>query len=100
MAEANLEKIHRLVLRDRWRLGSHVQDKIEVGEFAREEIKCVLLNGEIRRVQPDEQQVAVDGNKYVILGRAPSGLPLKTVGKIIRGEDEQEYFLISVYVSK
>ncbi len=52
------------------------------------------------RVQRDEKKVAVDGNKYVIRGRAPSGLPLETVGKIIKGEDGQEYFLISVYEAK
>ena len=100
MADAKLEKIQRLVLCDRWRLASHVLDEIEVGEVAKDEIQHALLNGEIRRVQRDEKKVAVDGNKYVIRGRAPSGLPLETVGKIIKGEDGQEYFLISVYVSK
>ena len=100
MADAKLEKILRLVLRDRWRLGSHALDKIEVGEVARGEIQHALLNGKIERVQRDEKKVAVDGRKYVICGRAPSGLPLETVGKIIKGEDGQEYFLISVYEVK
>ena len=100
MAEANLEKIKRLVELDRWWPGSHVLNKIKVGEVARKEIRHALLNGEITRVQRDEQQVAVDGNKYVILGRAPSGLPLETVGKIIEREDGHKYFLISVYASK
>lgn len=100
MADAKLEKIQRLVLRDRWRLGSHVLGKIEVGEVAKGEIQHALLNGEIRRVQRDEKKVAVDGKKYVIRGRAPSGLPLETVGKIIKDEDGQEYYLISVYASK
>ena len=100
MADARLEKIQWLVLRDRWRLASHVLDKIEVGEVALRDIEHAILGGRIRDVRRDEQNVAVDGNKYVIRGRAPSGLPLETVGKIIKDEDGQEYFLISVYESK
>ena len=100
MADAKLEKIQRLVLRDRWRLASHVLDKIEVGEVALRDIKHAILSGNIRDVRPDEEKVAVDGKKYVIRGRAPSGLPLETAGKIIKGEDGQEYFVISVYVSE
>ncbi len=100
MADAKLEKIQRLVLRDQWRLASHILEKIEVGEVALRDIEHAILRGKISDVRPDEQKVAVDGKKYVICGRARSGLPLETVGKIIRGEDAQEYFLISVYVSK
>ena len=100
MADAKLEKIQRLVLCDRWRLSSHALEKIEVGEVAKGQIQHALLNGEIRCVQRDEKKVAVDGNKYVIRGPAPSGLLLETVGKIIKGEDGNEYFLISVYGSK
>ncbi|MHC4698804.1 MAG: hypothetical protein ACYTFA_18915 [Planctomycetota bacterium] len=100
MPDANLEKIQRLVRCHQWRLSSHVLEKIEVGVVARGEIRHALLNGKIKRVQRDEEKVAVDGKKYVIRGRAPSGLPLETVGKIIEGGDGKEYFLISVYEGK
>lgn len=100
MADAKLKKIHCLVLRDRWRLASHVLDEIEVGEVALRDIEHAILSGKIIDVRRDELKVAVDGKKYLILGRAPSGLPLETVGKIIQGEDGLEYFLISVYARR
>ena len=69
MADAKLEKILRLVLRDRWRLGSHALDKIEVGEVARGEIQHALLNGKIERVQRDEKKVAQVGFRSKPLAR-------------------------------
>jgi len=81
-------------------VSSHVMDGIESGEVERRDIKHAILNARLVETMRDEMKVAVDGNKYVLRGRARSGLPLETVGKIIQGVDEHEYFLISVYVSK
>ena len=100
MPDATLEKIKRLVRSGWWSFGTHVREGLERGEFERRDIENSIESGKIRRVQRDEQKAAIDGNKYVIVGRSHNGLPFETVGKIVSLDEERQYFVCTAYRRK
>ncbi len=63
--------IQKLVWRSKYYICeySHVFNDIADGEFSMEDIKNSIMYGQIRRIQRDEREEAVDGKKYTIFGQ-------------------------------
>lgn len=100
MRDRRLAKIRNLIRRLQWRVSGRLLRKLETGEVHEEDAVVSVMNGHIRETRDDEEATAVDDRKYVITGRDRAGLPFESVGKIIEGEQGQEYFFITAYARR
>ena len=100
MVDKRLQQIQLLILCRQWTISRHVLADIENGEFDEKDIETSIMSGWIDHSQKDEMQAAVDGRKYIIIGKSYSGLPFETVGKIVEGIQGEEYFVITAFKRK
>ncbi len=92
------ERIRLLVRSEQYHLSGHVvNDKIAQHDYLVEDIVDSILSGTIDKVERDERGVSVDGKKYTILGRTRDGLLHYTVGKIVSADDDELYYVITIY---
>jgi hypothetical protein len=94
-----LAQIQDLIRRHQYKLTEHANEPLRDGELDRNDIECSIQNGVISKIQKDEMKQAYDGKKYTITGPTYSGLPISTVGKIVRDEDGEDYILITAYIN-
>lgn len=92
--------IKELVDAESWDFGHHVLSHLKDGEYSEADLKHCVLTGTIHKREKDEYGEAVDGNKYTIVGQAVAGYPFYVVGKILRGEEGQYFFLITAHRAK
>ena len=76
-----------------------VRDFIADGRYGTNDLRsCVLTANDIHKIETDELEVAVDGNKYVIFGRDTFGNPFYACGKIVLGADSRRlYFFVTAH---
>ncbi len=92
------ERISLLVRSGQYHLSEHVvNEKIAPNDYLVEDIEDSILSGSIVKSERDEVGVSVDGKKYTILGQTRDGLSLYTVGKIVRDDEGELYFVITIY---
>ncbi len=93
-----LRTIKALIAARRYHYSNTVRDFIEEGDFSEEDLeRCILSATEIQKAEEDELGLAIDGQKYTILGADTLGQSFYTRGKIIRNEQEQLYFFITAH---
>ena len=92
------ERIRLLVRSGHYHLSAHVVNgKIAQNDYLVEDVVDSILSGTIDKVGRDEVGGSVDGKKYTILGQTRDGIFLYTVGKIVRADDGELYFVITIY---
>lgn len=92
-----LDKIRKLILRDRYELTGHALEGVADNLFSEEDIECAVLHGEIRKCEDDERSEAVDGKKYTICGCGDSCQEFEVVGKIVKDEMGRLFLVITAY---
>ena len=93
-----LEVIKRLVLAGDYDYSNKVRTFIEDGSFGEVDLEyCIRSATEINKTENDELKKAIDGKKYVILGRDTFGSLFYTCGKIIKGAGGHIYFFITAH---
>jgi hypothetical protein len=90
-------KIRQLIRGGRYHLSSHAYNKIAENEFLLEDVVHALLTGSVQSIRADELGAAVDGKKYIMFGHTTHGVLVGTVGKILRTDDGQLYFVITIF---
>jgi len=91
-----LKQIQSLVSDLRYNYSNHIRVRIEAGEFGEEDLEhCIRTAKSIYKVEWDELKTAVDGKKYVILGKDTYGCLFYTCGKVIKDEEGKLYFFIT-----
>ncbi len=93
-----LEEIKQLVAQGRYQYSKKVQDLIEEGFFAPEDmVHCILSAIQIYKKERDELGEAVHRMKYVILGKDTHGQLFYTAGKVRQSPDGYLYFYITAH---
>jgi hypothetical protein len=93
-----LREIQRLVDHGQYRYSQKVEDLMEDGAFDTDDLEyCILSAPSIYKRERDELGNAIDGMKYVILGRDRSGRPFYTVGKMLRSHRGRVYFFLTAH---
>ncbi len=93
-----LTEIKRLIRRRRYHYSQKIRDLIEDGFFEEEDMEqCILSATRIHKKERDELGQAVDGMKYVILGKDTYGQPFYTAGKVLSDADGRIYFYITAH---
>jgi hypothetical protein len=93
-----LREIQRLVDHGQYRYSRKVEELIEDGYIDEDDLEhCILSAQRIAKRQRDELGQAIDGMKYVILGRDTHGRPFYTVGKMLRAPRGRLYFFITAH---
>jgi len=95
-----LPLIRELVGARSWDFSLHVYERLDAGDYTEADLQRCALTGTIHKREKDEYGEAVDGNKYTIVGQAVAGYPFYVVGKILRGEEGQYFFLITAHTAK
>jgi hypothetical protein len=94
----SLGEIQQLVAERRYKYSKKVREFIEEGFFEEEDlVHCILSAKNIHKKERDELKQAVDGMKYVIIGRDTLGQLFYTVGKVIKGPQGIFYFYITAH---
>lgn len=93
-----LKEIKQLIVRKKYDYSQKVRDSIEDGFFEEEDMEqCILSATRIYKKEKDELGQAVDGMKYVILGKDTHGQLFYSVGKVLSGINGRIYFYISAH---
>lgn len=94
-----LRIIKTLVTARQYQYSAKVQNLIQEGYFDLEDMeRCILSASVIQKEEPDELGTSIDGCKYTIIGLDANGLSFYTCGKLIRNEDDEEfYFFITAH---
>lgn len=82
----------------RYNYSNHIRDRIEAGEYGEDDLEhCIKTATKIHKVERDELKTAVDGEKYVILGRDTHGCLFYTCGKLKKDENGKLYFFVTAH---
>jgi hypothetical protein len=93
-----LSEIRGLAARNELLLSDKALAFVQAGDLDLDDIRFALMTAtRIYKKERDEKRAAVDGYKYTIIGKACSGLPIYTCGKIIEWLDGRTYFLITAH---
>ncbi len=93
-----LEEIKLLVSTGRYGYSAKVRTFMEDGWYSEEDIeRCISTATKIYKVERDELKTAVDGKKYVILGKDTYGCLFYTCGKVKKDEESKLYFFITAH---
>ncbi len=94
----DLEDIKSLVSKSDYHYSAKVRGFIEDGWYGEEDLEhCICHAEKIYKKENDELKTAVDGKKYVILGKDRYGRSFYTVGKILKDDDGKFYFFITAH---
>jgi hypothetical protein len=93
-----LTEIKRLIRRRKYLYSQKIRNLIEDGFFEEADMEqCILSATRIYKKERDELGQAVDGMKYVILGKDTYGRPFYTAGKVLSDADGRIYFYITAH---
>ncbi len=94
----DLEEIKLLVSQEDYDYSSKVRGFIEDGWYEEEDLEhCICHAERIYKKENDELKTAVDGKKYVIVGKDRNGRSFYTVGKILKDDKDKFYFFITAH---
>lgn len=93
-----LNDIKTLIGRKQYLISSKVEDLIEDGYFSEADLEhCIFTATRVYKRERDELKQAVDGMKYVIIGRDTHGHLFYTAGKVVRSYTGRSYFFITAH---
>jgi len=85
-------------LKGKYDYSDKVRTFINDGWYCEEDLECCIRTAtEIHKVERDELKTAIDGKKYVILGKDTHGCLFYTCGKLKRDENGKLYFFITAH---
>ena len=91
-----LPLIRDLVAKGHYDWSSHVNERIEGGEFDEADLEACILSGTVHKTERDRLRSSVGDRVYVIAGRDTHGRRFHTAGKIIRS-DVLLYFFVTAH---
>ena len=93
-----LDEIKALIAKRHYEVSQKIQELLEQEYFEKQDLEsCILTATRIHKRQRDERGAAIDGMKYVILGRDTHGQRFYTTGKIIQDYLGHLYFFITAH---
>ena len=82
-----------------WKFSAKAYLAEQMGDFTFDDLQHCVLTGRGRKRKRDEQGTAVDGFKYVILGRTIGGRPFYVCGKIRHDDDGRHFYIITAHAA-
>jgi len=96
-----LDEIKQLILEQDYDYSYKVREFMENGWYCNEDLEeCVLSAKAFHKIENDEMKTAVDGKKYVILGKDGCGQRFYTCGKVLKDGNGKFYFFITAHRAK
>ena len=68
-----------------------------MGDATYDDIQHCVLTGKVHKRERDDQGTAIDGFKYVIVGRTTGGRAFYVCGKIRHDDDGRHFFIITAH---
>ena len=94
----DLNQIKALIEAKHYETASHVDERIEAGEFDPEDMEQAILTAtRIHKTERDELSQSTDGKKYTIIGRSRAGNAFYTCGKVKADHLGRHYFFITAH---
>lgn len=94
----DLEDIKALIIQNNYDYSNKVRGFIEDGWYGEDDLEfCICHAEKIYKKEKDELKTAVDGKKYVIIGKDTHGRLFYTLGKVIKNDDGKLYFFITAH---
>jgi hypothetical protein len=80
-----------------WKFSAKAYLGVQLGDYTFDDLQHCVLTRRVRKRERDEFGTAVDGYKYVILGRTVGGRPFYVCGKIRHDNDGTHFFVITAH---
>ena len=94
-----LSLIQQLVREDKYDWSSHVNERIDNGQFDQTDLEACIASGSVTKTERDRLRNSVGNTVYVIVGRDTHGRWFYTAGKIVR-DNGSIYFFITAHEAR